>query len=130
LPINIFSEVWDTFKIMMSIPSLRHIVIGTTLVVFVGYGALYWNGVYFRRILGLTPAQTGTVLALIGGVIGGIGTLFGGWLADRLARRDRRMYVWLTAGVKLGILPVAIWYYLTTDLMTAIVLTTITAIFG
>ena len=25
-----------------------------TLVVFVGYGALYWNGVYFRRILGLS----------------------------------------------------------------------------
>jgi predicted MFS family arabinose efflux permease len=36
------------------------------------------------------------LLALIGGVIGGIGTLFGGWLADRLAQRDKRMYVWLT----------------------------------
>jgi len=130
LPQSIFAEVWDTFKIMMSIPSLRHIVIGTTLVVFVGYGALYWNGVYFRRILGLTPAETGTLLALIGGVIGGIGTLSGGWLADRLAKRDKRMYVWLTAGVKLGILPIAIWYYLTTDLMTAIILTTITAFFG
>ena len=130
LPTNIFGEVWDTFKIMMSIRSLRHIVIGTTLVVFVGYGALYWNGVYFRRVLGLSAGETGTLLALIGGVIGGIGTLSGGWLADRLAQKDKRMYVWLTAGVKLGILPVAIWYYLTTDLLTAILLTTITSFFG
>jgi MFS family permease len=130
MPRNIFAEVWDTFKIMMAIPSLRHIVIGTTLVVFVGYGALYWNGVYFRRILGLSAGETGTLLALIGGVIGGIGTLSGGWLADRLAQKDKRMYVWLTAGVKLAILPIAIWYYLTTDLLTAIILTSITAFFG
>jgi len=130
LPKNIFGEVWDTFKIMMSIPSLRHIVIGTTLVVFVGYGALYWNGVYFRRILGLSAGETGTILALVGGVIGGIGTLSGGWLADRLAQRDKRMYVWLTAGVKIAILPIAIWYYLTTDVMTAIILTSITSFFG
>ncbi|MGB0478651.1 MAG: spinster family MFS transporter, partial [Parvibaculales bacterium] len=130
MPKNIFAEIWDTFKIMMAIPSLRHIVIGTTLVVFVGYGALYWNGVYFRRILGLSAGETGTLLALIGGVIGGIGTLSGGWLADRLAQRDKRMYVWLTAGVKLAILPIAIWYYLTTDLVTAIILTSITSFFG
>ena len=131
MPKNIFAEVWDTFKIMMAIPSLRHIVIGTTLVVFVGYGALYWNGVYFRRVLGLSAGETGTLLlALIGGIIGGIGTLSGGWLADRLAQRDKRMYVWLTAGVKLAILPIAIWYYLTTDLMTAIILTSITSFFG
>ena len=130
MPKNIFTEVWETFKIMMAIPSLRHIVIGTTLVVFVGYGALYWNGVYFRRILGLSAGETGTVLALIGGVIGGIGTLSGGWLADRLAQHDKRYYVWLTAGVKLAILPVAYWYYLTTDVLTAILLTTITSFFG
>ena len=130
MPKNIFAEIWDTFKIMMAIPSLRHIVIGTTLVVFVGYGALYWNGVYFRRILGLSAGETGTLLALIGGVIGGIGTLSGGWLADRLAQRDKRMYVWLTAGVKLTILPIAIWYYLTTDLLTAIILTSVTSFFG
>lgn len=127
---NLFGEVWDTFKIMMSIKSLRHIVIGCTLVVFVGYGALYWNGVYFRRILGLSPGETGTYLALIGGIIGGIGTLFGGWLADKLAQKDKRYYVWLTAGVKIAVVPVAIWYYLTTDVTTAIILITITSFFG
>jgi MFS family permease len=130
LKLNIFSEVWDTFKLMMSIPSLRHIVIGCTLVVFVGYGALYWNGVFFRRIHGLSSGETGTLLALIGGVVGGIGTYSGGLLADYLGKKDKRNYAWLTAGVKLFILPVAVAFYLATDLKIAIGLFTLTAFFG
>lgn len=127
---NFFGEMWDTFKIMMSIPSLRHIAIGCTLVVFVGYGALYWNGVYFRRIMGLSAGETGTILALVGGIIGGIGTFTGGWLADKLAQRDVRAQLWLTGGVKIAILPIAYWYYLTTDVGTAIILTSISSFFG
>ena len=130
LKINIFPEIWGTFKIMMAIRSLRHIVIGCTLVVFVGYGALYWNGVFFRRIHGLSAGETGTLLALIGGIIGGIGTYFGGWLADRLAQRDKRAYAWLTGGVKIGVVPIAIAFYLTRDFKIALALYTITAFFG
>ena len=57
---NYLNEIWQTFLLMMSIRSLRHIVIGCTLVVFVGYGTTYWNGVYFRRIHGLSPAVSQT----------------------------------------------------------------------
>lgn len=124
------ADMWDTFKLMLSVPSLRHIIIGCALVVFVGYGALFWNGVFFRRIHGLSPGETGTLLALVGGVIGGIGTFFGGWLADFLSRKDQRAQVWLTAGVKLMIVPVAVAFYLTVDFKTALYLFVITAFFG
>ena len=127
---NYLNEIWQTFLLMMSIHSLRHIVIGCTLVVFVGYGTTYWNGVYFRRIHGLSSAEAGTLLALIGGIIGGIGTFTGGWLADKLARRDKRFYVWLTAGVKLVLAPFVAWFYLTTDIVTARWLLAILAFFG
>lgn len=127
---NYLSEISQTFLLMMSIRSLRHIVIGCTLVVFVGYGTTYWNGVYFRRIHGLSPAEAGTLLALIGGIIGGIGTFTGGWLADKLARRDKRFYVWLTAGVKLLLAPFVAWFYLTTDIVVARWLLAILAFFG
>ncbi len=130
LSANIFREVWDTFKLMMSIRSLRHIVIGCTLVVFVGYGALYWNGVYFRRIHGLTSGETGTLLALIGGLVGGVGTYFGGWLADKLGAKDKRAYVWLTAAVKLGILPLSYYFYLSDNLYAATAVYTVLAFFG
>ena len=130
LPKNLFKEVWNTFVLMMSIPSLRHIVIGCTLVVFVGYGTTYWNGVFFRRLHGLSPSETGVLLALIGGIIGGVGTFFGGWLADRLAQRDQRAYVWLTAAVKILIAPFVAWFYFETDTRIAAYLLAFIAFFG
>lgn len=123
-------EVINCYRLMLSIPSQRHILIGCTLVVFVGYGSLYWNGVYFRRVLGLSAAEAGTILALVGGIIGGVGTFTGGWLADRLARRDRRYYVWLTGGVKILLMPAIIVFYLSHDLGIVIGIICITAFFG
>ena len=130
LPKNLFKEVSNTFVLMMSIPSLRHIVIGCTLVVFVGYGTTYWNGVFFRRLHGLSPSETGVLLALIGGIIGGVGTFFGGWLADRLAQRDQRAYVWLTAAVKILIAPFVAWFYFETDTRIAAYLLAFIAFLG
>jgi len=130
LPKNLFKEVWNTFVLMMSIPSLRHIVIGCTLVVFVGYGTTYWNGVFFRRLHGLSPSETGVLLALIGCIIGGVGTFFGCWLADRLAQRDQRAYVWLTAAVKILIAPFVAWFYFETDTRIAAYLLAFIAFFG
>ena len=127
---NFLGEVRDTFMIMMRIPSLRHIVIGCTLVVFVGYGSIAWNAPYFIRIHGLSDGEAGTLLALIGGIIGGIGTFTGGWLADLLARRDKRFYVWLTAGVKIMLAPFVVLFYLSTDTVLASYLLVILSFFG
>ncbi len=130
LTANFLAEAWRTFALMMSIKSLRHIVFGCTLVVFVGYGTTYWNGVYFRRIHELSSGEAGTLLALIGGLIGGAGTFFGGWLADYLARRDTRYYVWLTALVKLLLAPFVVLFYLATDIVVASCLLVVLAFFG
>ena len=123
---NFLAEVRDTFMIMMRIPSLRHIVIGCTLVVFVGYGSIAWNAPYFIRIHGLSDGEAGTLLALIGGIIGGIGTFTGGWLA----RRDKRFYVWLTAAVKMLLAPFVVLFYLSTDTVLASYLLVILSFFG
>jgi MFS family permease len=37
----------------------------------------------------------GTYLSLVIGIFGGAGTFLGGYLADRLAPRDQRWYMWL-----------------------------------
>jgi MFS family permease len=127
---GLVQEIYSCVSLMLKIPSQRHILIGCTLVVFVGYGTVYWNGVYFRRILGLSPAEAGTLLALVGGIIGGIGTFFGGWLADRLARRDQRFYVWLTGAVKVFLIPLVILFYLSSDLMLITAVICVLSFFG
>ncbi len=128
--LNFFPHAWRCYKLMLSIPSQRHILIGCTLVVFVGYGTLYWNGVYFRRNLGLSAGEAGTILALIGGLVGGIGTFFGGWIQDRMARKDRRYYVWITGAVKIAVIPAVLLFYFSNDLAVITGIMVITAFVG
>lgn len=113
---TMIANIVQCFRTMMSIPSQRHILIGCTIANFVGYGTLYWNGVYFRRILDLSPAETGMILALAGGVIGAFGNIFSGWITDKLGAHDRRYYVWTTALAKFIGIPLTVTFYLSDNI--------------
>lgn len=77
--------------------TLRHLCLGAALIAFFGNGFLIWAPAFLIRSHGLSVAATGTALALIFGLVGGGAMLYGGWAADRLARRDRRWMAWLPA---------------------------------
>ena len=70
--------------------SIRHLVAGSSIAAFVGYGFVLWMPAFLIRSHGLTPTQVGFTLALMTGVIGGLGTFSAGKLVDVLARRDER----------------------------------------
>jgi predicted MFS family arabinose efflux permease len=64
---------------------------------FVGYSVLSWLPAYFERVHGLSSTEIGAQLGiavLIGGLLG---TIPGGYVSDRLAKRDLRWYLWLSA---------------------------------
>ena len=67
--------------------AMRHIVLGSMLKGVGSYGISVWLPSFFMRTHDLTAAQTGVILALGIGVLGGAGTLFGGYLNDRLSRQ-------------------------------------------
>ena len=102
--------------------TLRQIIIGSTLVVTVGYGAVAWLPTYFVRVHGMTTIEVGQVLALLIGIGGGIGTALGGHFADRLGKRDVRWNLWLIALLALIGLPFSVASYLATDTRWAILL--------
>jgi MFS family permease len=56
----------------------------------VAYGAVTWFPPYMSRVLGMPLEQIGAVYGLIAAVAALFGTVVGGILTDRLARRDRR----------------------------------------
>jgi MFS family permease len=72
-------------------------VIGCLLYFFIAYGAVIFIPSFLIRVqhvsLGLVSTAYGTAAA-VGTVVG---TLGGGWLADRLGRRDVRWLAWLPA---------------------------------
>ncbi len=96
---------------------------GAALMAFINYGKVAFFGSFFLRIHGtelesfagslnellntnLGPvAFVGVVFGIMTGAFGGLGTLVGGWLADRAARRDVRAYATIPALAALLQLP-------------------------
>jgi predicted MFS family arabinose efflux permease len=115
---------------MWRVRSARHTVIGSTLAAFVGYGFVLWMPSFFVRSHGLSPTEVGLTLALMAGVIGGLGTFTAGRLADYLAERDVRWRTWVVALAKAGYVPFLAAFFLIDDLTTALLVYVIPAFFG
>ncbi len=70
--------------------SLVHIIIGSSLAAFAGYGVSAFNGAYFMRRFALDVGEAGVLLGLTGGLAAGAGILAGGLASDRAGRVDAR----------------------------------------
>jgi len=70
------------------ISSLRQLCVGAAVISVVVYAIVGWLPSLLIRSHGLGIATAGTVLALVLGLVGGFGTVLGGWLADRLGVRN------------------------------------------
>lgn len=87
----------QTLATLLRNRTMMHIAMGGALTSFVGYGLGQWLPAYFIRIHEMGIAETATYFGLVLGVASAFGTFIGGNLADRLAKRDERYYVWLPA---------------------------------
>ena len=117
-------------RFIVSTPSLRHLLMGATLTTFVGYGVVLWLPAFLVRSHGLSSGEIGTVLAVLWGIVGGIGTYGGGALADRLAKRDVRWNVWIVGTAILLAVPFTLAAYLATESTTALALYVLPALVG
>lgn len=68
--------------------SLRQLLLAVIPASIAAYAAVGWLPAFLIRSHGMGTAAAGGALALLLGVLGGIGTLAGGILADRLGARD------------------------------------------
>tara|TARA_R110002111_G_scaffold27913_3_gene59809 strand:+ start:15550 stop:16854 length:1305 start_codon:yes stop_codon:yes gene_type:complete len=97
-----FAEV---LRLLWSRGSFRHMVFAGSLNAFVIYATVNWLASFFIRSHGMNTGELGTWLALSSGLFGAIGVFGGGFFADKLALRDRRWYVWLSAVMMLICVP-------------------------
>ena len=102
----------QVIKLLWSRMSFRHLALAAALNAFVGYSVSSWSASFFIRSHGMTTGELGTWLAMIIGLGGAFGVFFGALLADRLAPRDKRWYVWLPALSCLVIAPFSAAVYL------------------
>jgi MFS family permease len=64
----------------------------------------------------MEPQKVGLIFGLIAGFVGGLGSLIGGYLADRLSKRDMRWNAWVIAVAKLLGMPLFIVFYSSSNL--------------
>jgi MFS family permease len=80
--------------------SLRQVLAGSTVASMAGFGLNAFVAALLYRRFGFSIAEAGITAGLISAVPGIVSVFGGGWLSDRLARRDARSYG-LVPGVSL-----------------------------
>jgi predicted MFS family arabinose efflux permease len=110
----------EAFVFIWRSKACRHVVIGLTLTSFVGYGGTIWVAPFLERTHDIPRASLGVILGPIGGAFGILGTFLGGYLADRMSRRDLRWNTWVMGLAKFAAAPLVLAFYLTDDFNIAI----------
>ncbi len=112
----------SVLELLWSRRSFRLMAAGAALNAFAGYSTANWTASFMIRSHGMSTGELGTWLAMIMGVCGAIGVFLGGVLADRLAVRDQRWYMWLTACTCLVPVPFMVFVYLVDSAYVALTL--------
>lgn len=76
--------------------SFRHLLAAVTFASMGAMSQAQWTPGFLQRVHGMPLSRAGLVLAAVG-VASALGSLLGGVLADRMARRDLRWYAWVPA---------------------------------
>ncbi|HEY5756099.1 MAG TPA: MFS transporter [Steroidobacter sp.] len=63
----------------------------------VTYGIATWLPAFFMRVHGMSASTAGTWLAIINGLVAGLGAIIGGSVTARLSRDERRWLLWVPA---------------------------------
>ena len=117
-PNSSFKQTWECLR---QRPSFWWVSVGCAFSAFISYGNGNFMPSFLIRNHGMSLTEVGFALGLISGISGAIGTFLGGFLADKLAVRDVRWYLWIPMLGGLGSLLPA-YYTLLGDSKTLIIL--------
>ncbi len=85
----------ESIQLLFSKKTYKYILAASALHSFVGYGFANWIPSFFIRVHEMTVLEVGFWLAISIGVGGGIGAISGGFIVDKLIKRDQRWYLWI-----------------------------------
>jgi predicted MFS family arabinose efflux permease len=118
----------ETIGSLLACRTFMRCALAAGLTAFASYGAGNFAPSFLMRNHGLSISEVGLLLALFGGGSGLLGTFLGGFIADRLGRRDRRWYLWLPAGSLLLSLPLSLPYLMAENLTVVITFMALTTL--
>jgi MFS family permease len=91
------SSFWETMAFFVHSKTYLFVVIGGCMMAVHIMGNAIWYPAFLERVHDLRSGEIGTYLAMARGPVGILGIFLGGYLADRMGRRDERWRVWVPA---------------------------------
>jgi predicted MFS family arabinose efflux permease len=113
-------SIKDVLKLLKAKKSFRYIAVGAGLAAYVSYTVSSWLPPFMARVHEMSSAEIGTWLSLIFGIGSGLGYFMGGFLTDRLSKKDKRWYLWLPAMALIVATPLALLAFFATDKNTTL----------
>lgn len=95
-------DLRSTLEFMWSQKSLRHIILGGSVLNIYAIALTIWMPAFMVRSHGVSVREASEVLALLYGSGGAIGLIVGGYITDLLGRRDVRWHAGVTIIVVLA----------------------------
>ncbi|WP_084421463.1 spinster family MFS transporter [Henriciella litoralis] len=115
--------ILDVARLLWTRISFRHIALAASLQAFIIYGIGNWLPSYFLRTYELDIGTIGAWMALTTGFGGGLGSFFGGWMADKFGAKDVRWYLWVPAILTSLLVPVQLAILLSGHMYFALIMT-------
>ncbi|MGB5076957.1 MAG: MFS transporter [Sphingorhabdus sp.] len=112
----------DALKEVFSSRAFIMLAIAASFTAFLSYGKGVWAVILFIRSFGLSAGETGTLLGVVLGLAGVIGTWLGGALADRFGQVEKRHLLTTPAIGMVVAAPILFLGYYSTDWRVAIAL--------
>lgn len=121
---------FETLSHVLALKSFPFIAIGCSLSAFISYGTSNFMPSYMVRFHDFPLTEIGLWLGITGGGGGIIGTFLGGYLTDKIGKKNPSWYLWLPGVTAVAGIPFAVYAFNTDN--TPMMLTSyfITAILG
>ena len=120
----------DTLDYLFSLKSFRHLCIAGTIAAMTGFGIMNWCAPFLERMHQMTKDEIGPVLGVAMGIVGGLSTFLGAYLADKLSARSRKWYMRIAAIGMLAMIPFLVLFLMTGNKTLAIVGINLTFLVG
>jgi predicted MFS family arabinose efflux permease len=118
------AHFWSDLGQLLGRRTLLFIALAGGFQSMVTYGVATWLPAFFMRVHGMSASHAGATLAVINGLIAGLGAIVAGGITARLSRNDRRWLLWVPTIATVVSTPLYAFAVLTPSVATSLLLLT------
>ncbi|MGI9551829.1 MAG: spinster family MFS transporter [Aurantibacter sp.] len=111
----------DVLGLLWRSNAFRYLALGSGMAAYFQYAINSWLPPFLARIHDMGSGEIGTWLSLLFGIGTGLGYFMGGYLTDRMGKKDKRWYMWLPAAGILIAIPLCIITFFSSNTALALV---------